>query len=123
MASSHSRTVLSAGNLRASFFKDTINRRVYQVRPQPLLGDQVTVFDWDSIEPRASYLAAQTIPVRDSVKLKQTFIGSGAPPMGRRYLGRSCKPVLVLGESGLVINRQTALTFVPTAEILKADRK
>jgi hypothetical protein len=102
---------------------DTTNRRAYQVRPESLMGHQVTVFDWDSVEPRASYLVAQTIPIRDSVKLKLTLIGSGALPMGRRYLGRNCKPVLLLGESGLAINCQTALTFVPTAEILKADRK
>jgi hypothetical protein len=100
---------------------DPLNRRAYQVRHEPYVGDQVTVFDWDSFEPRASYLARQTIPFRDTAKLPLTM--TAGLPVGRRYLGKTCKPVLMLGESGLVINREHVLTFLPTAVILKAEPK
>jgi hypothetical protein len=52
-----------------------------------------------------------------------TLSGQGDLPLGRRYLGKTCKPVLMLGESGLVFNRGPVLTFVPTAVILKGEPK
>jgi hypothetical protein len=102
---------------------DTFNRRAYQVRHEPYVGNQVTVFDWDSFAPRASYLAPKTIPFRDTAKLKLTMTGQGGLPGGRRYLGNTCKPVLMLGESGVVINREHVLTFLPTAVILQGEQK
>jgi hypothetical protein len=101
---------------------DLFNRRAYQVRHESNF-DQVTVFDCDSFEQRPSYVSRHTLPFRDTAKLKLTMSPQGGLTFGRRYLGNTCKRVLMLGESGLVINRGHVLTILPTVAILKVEPK
>jgi hypothetical protein len=107
---------------------DERSRRLYLVNPGESVSDdyefstcQVEVRNLDTYEPGAAYALPPKVRKTTGVTFPAPTVKKDGPQwLG--YYGGTCRPVLMLGESVLVVNR-LALTFLPVADILKGSAK
>jgi hypothetical protein len=94
---------------------DELNRRLYLVTHESgRLDYNISVLDWDSLKSISTYHVAG-----DLHSLEVKFPASNMQVPGE---ATTIKPVLMLGETGLVVN-VGPMTFLPTAEILNGATK